>query len=244
MSHPQTFEDLLSSPCLVINLDAEQERLRTSVERLTKAGFRHIIRLPAVNARGDPESIPAEWEKYGSPPFAATDPLFIDVKGCPGKQGCFLSHVKAWRFIIDNDLPWAVIVEDDIAIHKDWATLAPTFFDAMPKDYGMCYLGFYCQPYIAAPGPVVAPVFCNHATLVTNAGARKLYESVIEAPEGVYTLDCLLNNRMVRYLQGDHDAMCKWYMWNAHMYPDPSVIKHPTLGMNDIGLMFQEFKPA
>ncbi|MGC1496165.1 MAG: glycosyltransferase family 25 protein [Sulfitobacter sp.] len=35
----------------------------------------------------------------------------------PGEIGCFLSHRKCWQAIVDGDAPYAMIVEDDLAIN-------------------------------------------------------------------------------------------------------------------------------
>jgi GR25 family glycosyltransferase involved in LPS biosynthesis len=35
--------------------------------------------------------------------------------------GCYLSHTRLWKRIVDEDIPWAVVLEDDVDIHDDLA---------------------------------------------------------------------------------------------------------------------------
>lgn len=238
MPCPQTYEELLASPCLVINREVQPDRLERTTRRLKRAGFSNITRIPAVD---NPAEFEREWAKHGSPAFAEHDALFVDVERCPSKQGTLLSDLRTWKYIIDNELPWAVVYEDDVKFHKDWATLAPQYFNATTKDYGLCYMGFYCEPYIPVMGPVIAPLFCFHAVIVTLEGAKKLYDMVTKSPVGVYTNDCMIFQAMVNYVHGNKDALCKWYMWNAHMFPDSTCRKIPQYAQNDIGLVFQEY---
>src|SRR4028118_895868 len=37
----------------------------------------------------------------------------------PGASGCALSHLKAYRMVLDQDLPHALICEDDVLVPRD-----------------------------------------------------------------------------------------------------------------------------
>lgn len=46
-----------------------------------------------------------------------------DYKSCgltPGEIGCYLSHIKAWKLLLETDDQFAVIFEDDIKISADF----------------------------------------------------------------------------------------------------------------------------
>jgi GR25 family glycosyltransferase involved in LPS biosynthesis len=45
-------------------------------------------------------------------------------------RACGQSHINVWRYIIDNDLPYALVLEDDAMFDKDWMSKLP----AIKKD--------------------------------------------------------------------------------------------------------------
>ena len=38
----------------------------------------------------------------------------------PGQKGCSQSHINIWRHIVENNLDYALILEDDACFDKDW----------------------------------------------------------------------------------------------------------------------------
>jgi glycosyl transferase family 25 len=101
----------MQPPIFVINLDSSPERFRN-----TKAQFENlkinVTRLPGVlgNALSD-KTINQSYSKYLN--FKKSDrPL------SKGEIGCYLSHRKAWQKIVDMDVPFGVVVEDDIFIEE------------------------------------------------------------------------------------------------------------------------------
>lgn len=238
--HPQTWDDVLNGPAYVINMDRQPHRLHTSFERLKEAGFTNVIRWQAFDAtRGDPTE---EWAQHGPPLFNCKDGTFVNVKEHPHKQGTLLSHLSLWKHIIDTKIPWAVIFEDDIVFHKHWAELAPQYFAMTPPDYGMCYMGHHCGCGVNAV-VLQVPVYCLHAFIITLEGATCLYNKMIHDPNGVCTIDLLIYEYMMMSLVHPNDPQhefCKWYAWNAEMFPDDIAKKHPAHAHKDMGLIFQE----
>ena len=94
---------MTSLPILLINLDRAPERLARLEERLGARGLA-FERVAAVDARTLSR---AEIERH--------------VEGIghwgwmtPGEIACFLSHRKCWRLIVERELPYAVVLEDDV----------------------------------------------------------------------------------------------------------------------------------
>ena len=109
----QSFEDFLKLPCYIINLDRNPERWNVCEKRLQEAGFTNYKRISGVDGKNKLE-LQKEWELLNNPKFSAWDTEF---KSYPGKQGCFLSHLKIWKDILDKKIPYALIFEDDIVFH-------------------------------------------------------------------------------------------------------------------------------
>ena len=163
----------------------------------------------------------------------------MDTANSGFKHGTLLSHMGVWKHIIDAKIPWAIIWEDDVLFHKDWATLAPAYFEGTPKDYDLLYMGHHCG--CGRPFQILkVPVYCSHAMVVSLNGAKTIYERFLTEPNGVRTIDCLINHFMMQALT-ENKAFCNWYAWNAEMYPDETASKHPQHAHKDVGLVFQEY---
>lgn len=100
----------------VINLDRHTDRLRFMAAQFEALGV-PFERVRAVNGYD-----PAEIAKAGVAPYS---PLPA------GEVGCFESHRQAWQRIVDRNLPGAYILEDDVAVASDFASLryAPELLD-------------------------------------------------------------------------------------------------------------------
>ena len=239
MTIPQTWEELLNGPVYVINMDRDSDRLITCTERLSKAGFTNINRWKAVDGRMD--NISEEWSKYGNPLFDSSDTRFLDIKESPFKQGAILSFLGLYKHIIDNNIPWVVIFEDDVVFHNAWNELGPMYFNATPKDYDLLYMGHHCgcgKPYKI----LKVPVYCQHATILSLKGVTDIYNRVLSEPSGIRTLDCLINHFMYQSLAFPKVMpFSNWYVWNTEMFPDNTASKDPQHAHKDMGLVFQEY---
>lgn len=231
--HPKTFDEFLKAPCFVINLDDQPDRWISSEQRLSTEGFTNIERFKGVHGATNAAE---KWKLVGSPRFDDKDSFSTTAH----KQGVFLSHVLLWKHIIDNKIPYATIFEDDLLFHKDWNFLAPQYFENTPQDYGMLFLGHHS--YWDRDGHIMqVPVYCLNAYAVTYHGAKFLYDLLLHNPSGVYTIDCMIWDKMCDFITtGDESKFCTWYIWNAlaFAYRDPR--KHPEFAFKDNGLVFQD----
>jgi GR25 family glycosyltransferase involved in LPS biosynthesis len=230
------WQTVLAAPAFVINLDARPDRLEATTEELRRAGFTDVRRFPAVDA-SRPNELVRAWSACGLPPFAAWDKKFQTM---PGKQGCFLSHLALWQMMVDDDLPLACVFEDDVQFHHHWRELAPTYFGFTPRDYDILYLG----SQIEVPGAGLVrrvPVYCTHAYLITNAGARKLRSLVLDDPKGVATIDCMLIEHQWHELNGRGPSPYEWYVWDGSTFGDARAIHHAGWQKRNTGLVFQDF---
>lgn len=49
------------------------------------------------------------------------------IHGSPTQKACAQSHINIWRYIIEKNLPYALILEDDIVFDKNWLQKLQTF---------------------------------------------------------------------------------------------------------------------
>ena len=85
----------------VINLPEAKERLFRMHETLSALGVKYKI-IPAVKGK--------DWmESTGIKPFSTILHKYLS----PGEVGCYLSHKKAWKEIMNSSKKFGVVLEDD-----------------------------------------------------------------------------------------------------------------------------------
>lgn len=94
-----------------INLDRSKER-NDFIQKQLKSLNQEWIRIPAVNGSDLDEKIVEQAGRNQSLVMSL-------VKPNAGQVGCFLSHRKAWEIIKEQEEDFAILLEDDIVIHKE-----------------------------------------------------------------------------------------------------------------------------
>ena len=91
------------------------------------------------------------------------------------KKGNRESHLGAIKRARDRGYPSVMIVEDDIRVVRDFATLPP-----FPDEWQLVYLGGLCTRVYEAPDPpsiwYQGDVYCNHAYVVR----AELYDEILD----------------------------------------------------------------
>jgi len=211
-------EKYYNAPCFIINLERRPDRLQTSCFRVNQVGYKNIYRFEAVDGQ-DENQLKKEWANLNNPKINEKDELFLINKG---RQGCALTHIKLWKYIIDNNIEFATVFEDDIIFHKEWFTRSEEYMKSTPTNFDILYLGCYLD-YMIQAYIYTAPVYCTHAYIITLEGAKKFLNLILNNPDGIYTIDVMIINLMQNYLC--FDTMAKkeppfiWYIWNGDIFP-------------------------
>lgn len=109
-------------PVLVINLDRSAGRLDRIRSRLAGLGL-PFHRLPAVD--GNTLSDSAHNFHYS----AELNRRCYHKPLVPGEIGCYLSHLRAWQWMLDHPCKGAVILEDDVILGDNF----PEALDLLPR---------------------------------------------------------------------------------------------------------------
>ncbi len=165
---------------LVINLDSNPERLQSIEKQCQEYGL-NFTRIPAV--RGSSLSQAERDAVYNE----EDNRKYYYKVLTSGEIGCTLSHVHCWQFIIENDLDYALILEDDAiftphltATLNALATLAATDWDYIKLSHGSRIKSY---PSAQALGNGISLTSVNKlpstttGQFVSQAGAKKLLES-------------------------------------------------------------------
>jgi hypothetical protein len=236
---PRRWPDVLRAPAFVINLDTRPDRLTSSVEEIRHGGFSDIRRFSAVDA-ATPGVLDQAWGRLGAPQFDPRDEWF---RVNPGAQGCLLSHIGVWQEIIDLNLPFACVFEDDIFFHRHWTHLAPIYFNFTPTDYDLLFMGSRIVEFRTGLVQRV-PVYCTHAYLIPLEGAIRMRSVMLDDPKGVGTIDVKISRH--QFLEYDREGTCpfNWYVWNGLTFPEQRALYHPTRKLGNSGLVFQDHASA
>ena len=108
-------------PCFVINLAHAVKRRAHMEEQLQAQGIQAEF-IDAVNGRQMSET---ERQSH----LNSEKMKDIGWKLSPAEIGCALSHLKVYKLMVERQLPYAIILEDDIELAGDFAALfqADTF---------------------------------------------------------------------------------------------------------------------
>lgn len=158
-------EKLISPKIFIINLDRKPERYTYVSDQLDKFGFKDYQRWPAVDGfNSDLETLMS----YG---LAS---ILCDRRGL---AGCAASHIDVWRHIVKEKIEWTLILEDDAYFHPQFLQLFPHYWNRVPKDAKIVYLG-YCGDYIGRDIVDTGGVICAHAYMISWEGAQYLLNNV------------------------------------------------------------------
>lgn len=125
----------------VINLDRSVERWAHMRKTLDKFGWElEVERISAVDGRKLPSDQLALLQ--------VLDKCLCPRDLTPSEIGCFLSHRKCWKRLVESDQEWALIMEDDIHF-SDSALGYLSSSEWIPKGIHLVQLFIHKDPWKA-----------------------------------------------------------------------------------------------
>ncbi len=160
----------------IISLKSSLNRRLSLINRLKYTNIKEYTIIDAVDGN-------TELDKYHFKLMPNwVDPIFkrkINV----GEIGCFLSHYFIWKYIADNNINHALILEDDCIFLNSFNTVFQHILGINPNLYDYFTLGrvanhnmYNLGPEIVIDGEYVIPKYSynTHSYLITNSGAKIL----------------------------------------------------------------------
>ncbi|MDP1908107.1 MAG: glycosyltransferase family 25 protein [Hyphomicrobium sp.] len=129
-------------PTFYINRDRDQDRRQALEEHLRVAGIAGE-RIGAVEGL----AVPAEFRDM----FFKGSVLHSRLK--PGEVGCYASHLKTMQVIVDRDLDYALVLEDDAILPADFQTIIAQVLARLPHGWDLVHI---CRDANRAVKPVAA----------------------------------------------------------------------------------------
>jgi len=157
----------MNNDIFIINLDRSVERLATSTQRMNDVGV-SFSRIAAVYGADLSEKEKAQH--YDS---QLNEKLFYRELN-DGEIGVYLSHRKAWQEIVDRNLDYGIIFEDDFILQEDFSK-ARKNLDAIPFDWDYIKLaGYYSRkktPTVIFKQKIIDMDLIAHSKVITGASA-------------------------------------------------------------------------
>lgn len=167
----------------VINLVESIERRRVMMQRLQKAGLEAEFFDASDGRRLSTSDLPEKLQRSSL---------------SKGEIGCYLSHLRLWQTVVERDLSFALILEDDVHLDSGLGPWCKTVaacglpFDmvrmsALDKREGPTIIQF--DPAHRLVLPTKSPTG-TQGYLISQAGARRLLQAL---PAHPLPIDCELN---------------------------------------------------
>lgn len=233
MPIPKSVEEFLNLPVFVVNLEVATQRFHTVAPRIQQAGFKNIYRYLGVHGANQSQKM-AAYANLGNPRITQKDVWFLHS---PGRQGCLFSHLLLWKQMIERNIPVAVVLEDDVCFHSRWDEILTDYIEQIPQDADLVYLG--CQFRQKSTGKIVDKIECitTHAYVVTLEGAKILFDTLTNEPDGLSTLDEMIHYKVMK------PGKINWVTFDSQYpeYEDPMVKQMPEdFQYRACGLIFQD----
>lgn len=124
----------------IINLPRRPAKLKHVMSQLHQAGLNAFV-VDAID--GDAFTSQEEIDELG----ASTLPNYCGHKNTlphltTGQLGCFMSHFTIWHYMVENNIPAALILEDDFDLQENFKErLGACLDEARGLDWNLMYLG-------------------------------------------------------------------------------------------------------
>jgi GR25 family glycosyltransferase involved in LPS biosynthesis len=122
-----------------------------------------------------------------------------------GEIGCYLSHTKIWKEIVNNNYSNCIIFEDDVIPKIDYETIVK-YLENIPNDYDIAYLGWWSRKDMENINKNSYWFYSNYNDLnkenvlglysyiISNSGAKKLLSKAFPIDVQLDTYVSLYNN--------------------------------------------------
>lgn len=171
--------------CFVINMAKNRNRMANFDRQYNRSDLagRPYTRFEAINGAAMGEKMreyvtPKVW--MGMNYLNQMKVRLGDGQLTPGMIGCYLSHYAIFKQIVEENIPYAVIFEDDANIHpriyskKIQSIVEPD--GTYPNDWDIILLGHWCKTCVPVTNDYTSVKYFwgLHGYMVSQQGAQKL----------------------------------------------------------------------
>lgn len=192
---------------LCINLNKDKYRYNKFMKMMEKINLKDVVRIEGVVGKNVPiEQVNKMMTIYAKNVLTRKLPRETHEHfNTYGALGCYLSHVKCWRYIVDNDLDNAIIFEDDAVVNLTnfYKNFSPIMKELQDEKADVCFLGYINRTklniYSNNLYKLDDMIFQAHAYYISNHGARILLNNCFPVEMHV---DSYIPIMCIYYLKG------------------------------------------
>ena len=161
------FNDIINKPAFVIHIkELSPDRTDFFSNNIKNAGYTDMQIFRGINAKNKNE-INDILQNFKNP--------ILNPNMNTGQIGCLFSHLKLYKYIINNNIDICTIFEDDVHFHPEWNKLAPKFYENTPQNFDIIFTGNQVNINNDTPRINNYPCFCLHSYILTLEGAKNFY---------------------------------------------------------------------
>ncbi|MEY2460767.1 MAG: glycosyl transferase, family 25, partial [Acidimicrobiaceae bacterium] len=219
MPLPASFAELQENEAVMLYLPRLEWRAEHSLTRLREVGFRNVALEAGVDSALEDARA-----------AALVDGWRFDPGITPGEIGFSTSMLRIWQRVVDEDLAYLLVFEDDVLPHPDIDRVGQTYWDETPSDADFVFLGSRMDRTDLArlPGRVVAlPTWCTHAYVVTQRGAAEGLERLRDQITRADRWPRVLDQELRRWME---DGLVRYACWNGSLLPPAFPRSDQVLG--------------
>lgn len=156
-------------PIFLISLKRKTDRTQNVMKEFENVGIKNYTIFEGTDGW---YSTKEELERNG------IHQSFCEKKGL---AGCASSHVRLWRKIVDEKIPWSIIFEDDVHLHPNFMELLDEYIKHIPERTDILYLGYCCPEFSQNINPFIIKgnCMCLHAYMISYQGAENLLNNIL-----------------------------------------------------------------
>ena len=249
---PIEWSELIQGKSFIVGLKKYGFRRDYSAQLLREAGFSNLELVDGWDGYADKEATDRKMKelRIELPPSEQYGPSIGY-----GHKGCTLSHVLLWKRILDEQIPYCFIFEDDVLPHTALKTgLGQEYWSlTLGREFDIVYMGNMLNPkdmriYDPSEKILESGTYCLHAYLITLEGAKRILSDFIKTTKErgfIHMIDVELY-----YMQIENRM--KYCCWNGKNIPKcyptysenlpwqffPNII----LPKKDTGLFYQNYR--
>ncbi len=121
----------MTAPVFVINMETSRDRFDATYNRLMESNV-EATRFNATVGKSLSAKEVSHWYD------AAANHKRYHRDLTPGEIGCYISHMRVWQKLVDEKIPYAIVLEDDLHIEPSFADVLANI--ATLRDWDMIKL--------------------------------------------------------------------------------------------------------
>jgi len=242
---PTTWSEVCSAKSVILGLKRYAFRREYSAAKLSALGYSNMELVDAFDGWEEGADVDGALKSLGF--------YFKPILNSGCKAFCY-SQISLWKRMIDENIPFMTIFEDDCLGHLDLPNgLGQKFWDATPKNFDICYLGNMmnpADPCLSDPNALVVKsgTFTTHAYILTLQGAKTLWRLLQEVNSSGNPLKMLDIQMHDWQIQGRLHWVCWNGTWIQKSYPTYDqglpwqAFSDVILPVKDSGLFWQNMR--